>query len=127
MKSTKARSRAEWRQIIDAWQDSGLGVRDFCKQNEVAEGSFYGWRQQLGFGIKNTGATSVAQKQSNKATIKFLPVQLTSPPTTKVGFGALTSERVEIFLDNGSMVRFSCEMSDEILSRIIKLAGARTC
>jgi transposase-like protein len=127
MKSMRKRSQAERRQVVDAWNGSGLSVRDFCQQQGLAEGSFYGWRQQFGFGVKDTSPITAAHKQNGKSAIKFLPVQVKAPPATETVVRALTSERVEIFLDNGSVVRLNCVMSEENLSRIIKVAGTRTC
>jgi transposase-like protein len=36
-----------WRAQIALWQQSGLSVRAFCKENGVVETSFYAWRREL--------------------------------------------------------------------------------
>lgn len=36
-----------WQMAIEAWQASGLSVRQFCKQEGLSESSFYVWRKQL--------------------------------------------------------------------------------
>lgn len=36
-----------WRTQIALWQQSGLSVRAFCKENGVVETSFYAWRREL--------------------------------------------------------------------------------
>jgi hypothetical protein len=36
-----------WRTQIANWQESGLSVRAFCKENGVVETSFYAWRREL--------------------------------------------------------------------------------
>ena len=36
-----------WRKQIACWQESGLSVRAFCKENGVVETSFYAWRREL--------------------------------------------------------------------------------
>ncbi len=39
--------RQFWQMAIDAWQSSGLSVRQFCKQEGLSEPSFYLWRKRL--------------------------------------------------------------------------------
>ncbi len=36
-----------WRQVLEAWQQSGLSVRAFCAQHQVSEPSFYTWKRNL--------------------------------------------------------------------------------
>jgi hypothetical protein len=37
----------EWRERISEQERSGLSVRQFCKERELAEHSFYAWRKRL--------------------------------------------------------------------------------
>ena len=37
----------QWRGRIAAYERSGMGVRQFCRENGIAEHSFYGWRKRL--------------------------------------------------------------------------------
>ena len=41
------RKEQQWRQWIQQWQSSGLGVREFCSRHGLPESRFYVWRQQL--------------------------------------------------------------------------------
>lgn len=34
-----------WRRILRHWRRSGLSVRDFCAEHDLAEPSFYSWRR----------------------------------------------------------------------------------
>ncbi|MEK6233953.1 MAG: hypothetical protein N2C14_04510 [Planctomycetales bacterium] len=36
-----------WRRIVRRQPKSGLGVRAFCKKQEVTEASFYAWRREI--------------------------------------------------------------------------------
>lgn len=51
------RSRSDWIEIIQTWQNSSLTQREFCSQNSIALSSFYKWRQKLSAGSEDT-ATS---------------------------------------------------------------------
>ena len=45
---TKAASKSEqWRGRLAEQERSGLSVRQFCKQQELHEHSFYAWRKRL--------------------------------------------------------------------------------
>jgi len=51
------RSRADWIEIIQAWQSSSLTQREFCSQNSIALSSFYKWRQKLSSGSQDATPT----------------------------------------------------------------------
>ncbi len=36
-----------WREAVAAWPTSGLTVREFCRQRQITEPSFYSWRREL--------------------------------------------------------------------------------
>ena len=41
------RSETEWRQILQAFADSGLSAKTFCEHNHIAYGTFVRWRSKL--------------------------------------------------------------------------------
>lgn len=43
----RAEVREQWRERIEAQERSGLTVRAYCKERDLAEHSFYAWRQRL--------------------------------------------------------------------------------
>jgi hypothetical protein len=36
-----------WRQTISRWQKSGLTVRAYCRQHDLAEANFHAWRRTI--------------------------------------------------------------------------------
>ena len=50
---TAKRSQAQWQQILQDQQSSGLTISDYCKRSEISLSSFYQWRSKLGFSAKN--------------------------------------------------------------------------
>src|SRR5271165_4523656 len=36
-----------WREVVAAWRKSGQSVSAFCRERNVPEASFYGWRRTL--------------------------------------------------------------------------------
>ncbi len=125
MRSFRKRTRAQWRNIIAEWQDSRLGVHDFCVQHGLTAARFYAWRKQFGL-----GASSKITKlgDGTQKAIKFLPVQI--KPATVVeaaGDKSSTAERVDVFLQNGAFIRISGKLSEETLSKVMTMAGGVSC
>jgi len=38
---------ANWRSVIQAKEESGLTIREFCAQHEIAENTYYYWLRKL--------------------------------------------------------------------------------
>ena len=47
MSKTREARRDFWRELIGQQQQSGLSVREFCRQDRTSEYSFYQWRKRL--------------------------------------------------------------------------------
>lgn len=41
------RTREEWQEIAERFEQSGLSLAGFCKREGIAEGSFAKWRKRL--------------------------------------------------------------------------------
>ncbi len=39
--------RQFWQMANESWQNSGLSIRWFCKQEGLSEPSFYSWRKRI--------------------------------------------------------------------------------
>ncbi len=46
-KKTRSEKRAHWKKLLLDWKISGLSQADFCKQHNIAYGSFSWWRRRL--------------------------------------------------------------------------------
>ena len=51
-----------WRRMVRQWRGSGLSIRDFCAERQLAEPNFYAWRR------------TIAQREAEAA--RFVPVQV---------------------------------------------------
>jgi len=62
------RSEAEWRDLVTRFAASGLGAREFCKEEGISDESLRRWRIKLGTGRERSA---------------FIPVtRAASPPST---------------------------------------------
>ena len=43
----RTRSPAQWQAIIDDWKASGKPVSAYCEERQLAQSSFYAWKQRL--------------------------------------------------------------------------------
>lgn len=75
------RSQDEWSEIIGRFAGSGLGEREFCRQEKINKNSFKRWHKRL-----------AASKQSDF--VDVTPIQESS-----------SSWAVEVELANGTIVR----------------------
>jgi len=109
---------ARWRRIIGRHAGSGVTIRQFCRDNDVAESAFYFWRRELqrrdaqrpqrrrGQGRderrrqrRGTGGTS-----RHTAAPAFVPVSISPPADVEDGAVAQTAA-IEIVLPGGARVR----------------------
>ncbi len=50
------RTEAEWREIMEKFRASGLSRAEFCKREDIANGSFSKWQQRLMDSKASTGS-----------------------------------------------------------------------
>lgn len=77
----------QWRQIIRQCQQSGLSNRDYCKQNEISEKTFYYWLRKLRSAVAEVGSPQIvrldeAQSSDDMIRIQFRSANLTLPGNT---------------------------------------------
>ena len=68
-----------WQGVLRQQESSGLSISAFCREREVAEGSFFYWRRKLTHGLpkKRAGGEDEESRRSrshNNAVEKFVPV-----------------------------------------------------
>ncbi len=124
MKSFQEQKQAKWRQIIDTWRASELGVNEFCRRHDVEAHRLYYWRRRLS---ANLEATSVKSRCKQPA-LKFLPVQVKDVPTVGMSCSNVpVPPRIEVFCSNGTLIRVSGQLSDDNVVGIMKLAAGASC
>ena len=104
-----------WRGIVEGHVGSGLSIRDYCRQQNVSEPSFYVWRQKLQ-PDRSRKATSVPnhERRSKKHDeAGFIPVEITAG--RQVG--------IEIETPAGIVIRLREDVSPETLQRVIGAVG----
>jgi len=98
-----------WRRMVRQWLSSGLSVRAFCAQHDLAEPSFYAWRR------------SIAQRDAAANAQAFLPVQVTNEPTTATAIAADATGTLEVLLGCGRRLRVGVGFDEPTLQRLLAL------
>jgi transposase len=93
-----------WRRMIRQWRSSGLSVRAFCAERELAVPSFYGWRR------------TIAQRDAEA--FHFVPVHVVpeEQPVTEDKGGGL-----ELVLPRGRQLRIGPGFDAPTLQRLLTL------
>jgi transposase-like protein len=103
-KESKSDQRQFWQMVIETWQNSGMSVSKFCKDEGLSEGSFYNWRKRLAKGDK-----SEAAKQKEQSSSAFIEVSM--PPEKPGG--------LELVLTSGNTLRICLGADSTTLTNVL--------
>lgn len=105
--------RAQWEKRIAEQASSGKAARDYCREHELSEASFYAWRRRLQMGSWK------AQPGKKKASpVRFALVERNTPAVTKARpVGEPTS--LEVVLANGARLRIGAGVDPDTLRTVL--------
>ena len=109
-KSSPEEQRQFWQMALEAWQTSGLSVRQFCQQEGLAAPSFYAWRKRL------TQARQDGPEQPPSTGF----IELTMPSSGPVA--------LELALVSGNTLKIPADTDSQTLREVITiLQQAQLC
>jgi hypothetical protein len=100
-----AKARA-WRELIDAWQQSGQSINAFCRRRRLTRSNFDRWRRFL------SCEPSESKPSSSSA---FVPLRVIAEPMA------------EVVLLSGILVRLPLGADPEAVSRLVAAVPAASC
>jgi hypothetical protein len=106
--NTETDQRQFWQMAIEAWQASGLSVRQFCRQEGLSEPSFYGWRKQL---------THPAVPEPDPGT------HCPPSPFIQVSLPSLSGHGLELLLSSGHTLRIPSGVDKPTLTAVFSALG----
>jgi hypothetical protein len=84
----------------------------FCLQEGISRSTFFRWKRRLDNGIPEAvQADSAVSKQNGSTDALFLPI-------------SLKKSRVEIELPNGGVVRLPADVSQGVLTAVVRVVGS---
>ena len=98
--------RRFWRKAIKKWRNSGLSIRQFCKDQGLSKPSFYYWRKKL----TKTEATEVDRQKDNKPSA-FIEVSIPD--------GNLST--LELVLTSGNILKISSSVDSRALNNVLSV------
>lgn len=128
-----------WRRVVRRRQRSGLTVREFCRDEGVAESSYHYWRRELarrdreqtsgeeGAGVKGISPEgSAASLGGSKEAPAFVLVQVV--PDDAESF---PSRQIEVVLTSGETVRVPVRVpvgfDSRVLEGVLRVLEGRPC
>jgi hypothetical protein len=110
-----------WRGVIEEQDSSGLPIAAFCREREVAEGSFFYWRRKLAKGQPVRKDQVPRRSRPRNNTIgKFVPVDIPAPSGT-------SRSSCEVVLPDGCRIIVPTQCDAGWLREILSVLGDRTC
>ena len=119
MSKRSEEKRAYWRDVLERQRESGLSVRQFCREHQVSEASFHSWKRRIAGDDRDDAASSedgdqklLAKKQVARQTENaavFIPVRVSA-----AGGSAL-----EIVHPRGHVLRVPAVFDEGALRRVL--------
>jgi hypothetical protein len=95
-----------WRELIDAWKQSGQTINAFCRERKLTRSNFDRWRRIL---------AAENGKPIRGSAPAFVPVRVVAEPVA------------EVVLPSGVVVRLPVSTAPEAVTRLVAAVGAARC
>jgi transposase-like protein len=107
--------QAKWLATVRRWQRSNLSVREFCRQQQVNEASFYEWRRVL----RERGVLG-EEGVAKPATSAFAKLVVEAPTTA-------ADVAIELVLGERRVLRVRAGFDAQALLQLVKLLEDASC
>ena len=99
-----------WRELIDAWKQSGQSVNAFYRDRKLTRSNFDRWRRILA-----RDPSALSRGESSSTSSAFVPLRVVAEPM------------VEVVLLSGIVVRLPLSAAPETITRLVAAVGAASC
>lgn len=110
-------TREDFKTVYQRYLDSGMKVREFCAGEEIRESRFFYWQKRIRDEVANQNGTFLPVSMNNHSG----KVILVNEPSQSMATNTRRPAACEISYPNGVTVRFSGEVTAEVLKRLIML------
>jgi len=106
-----------WRHTFRQWRRSGLSVREYCAEHELAEALFYAWRRVIAERDQESAQVAAArrvrcEKSAGKDAPTFVPLRV---------IDASSPAAFEVVLERGRVVRVLRGFDADTLRQLLAL------
>jgi transposase-like protein len=116
MSKQSEEKRAYWRDVLERQRESGLSVRQFCREHQVSEASFHSWKRKIAGHDRDDAVSSESgdqkhlAKQTENAAV-FIPVRVS----------AAAGSVLEIVHPRGHVLRVPAIFDEGSLRRVLEV------
>jgi hypothetical protein len=112
-----ARAAAEWRVLVNDWHRSGQSARTYSIEHGIGCKSLYSWASRF-----RDGGEVVTRSDLSTEGIRFIPVEVSRGfDGCREGSGRATT--LEVVWPGGLAVRVSGEVTQELVSAVLRVVG----
>lgn len=141
-----AAKESHWRRALADHIKSGLTIRDFCRQRNLAEPGFYYWRreiarrdhEQLRTGVSKSASGQTGSKDITRrsAPISQRPTPVEFKPIRVIGSSddcnlarpsAVASGAITIEFSSGVSIHAACPIDRHSLATVLSVLESRSC
>ena len=115
----RARKRGDWAALLERQRASGLSISAFCRQEQIAAGTFFYWKRRLAPERRPAGRSDARPALP----LLFSELAVASPPALRPG-------GVEIVTSGGWVVRADAGADAAWVARLVRALegkGERPC
>jgi transposase-like protein len=110
-----SQKQRQWLERVRLWQQSGLGVREFCRRQRLPEPSFFAWRRLL----QRRGLFEDRPVPKTAAT--FVQLQV-APEAARSKMSS-----IDVVLGNGRRLRVRPDFDHDTLRQLLRLLEEDPC
>lgn len=107
---------AYWRKMVRQQRRSGTTIRQFCKDHEVSEASFFSWQREIAIRDRQAAGTNGSSSSRKK--------QAAPPPVNAAAFIPLRlsgASAMELIHPRGHVLRIPAGFDGDCLEKVLQL------
>jgi hypothetical protein len=114
---SKEQARTHWQEVLNRWQQSGLSIAQFCRDQEISESGLYTWRKKLS--LTHSATEPHTKPRSSKSS---------ESPFVQVDVPSATHSQLTLELASGHTIHIAGQVNTDALVKVIgALQEARLC
>ena len=121
MSKRSEEKRAYWRSMLDRHQESGLSIRQFCREHQVSEASFHSWKRKIAGRDREAVASSEDGDQKRSAMKQFVKRTENAAVFIPVRVSASASSLLEVEHPRGYVVRVPAVFDEGSLRQVLNV------
>ena len=121
MSKRSEEKRAYWRDVLERQRESGLSVRQFCREHQISEASFHSWKRKIAGHDRDGAASSEDGDQKHPAKKQVAKQTENTAVFIPVRVSAAASSVLEIVHPRGHVLRVPAVFDEGSLRQVLKV------